>query len=54
MVRSDGQPTDQTFLPEPVIRTGGDVTFSLSAIPNLFWGTAESSAPPSFAVGSST
>jgi predicted alpha-1,2-mannosidase len=49
----DGQPTDQTFLPESIARTGGDVTFSLSAIPNTVWGTAESSAPPSFGAGSS-
>jgi len=49
----DGQPTDQTFLPESIIRTGGDATFSLSAIPDIFWGTAESSAPPSFGAGSS-
>jgi predicted alpha-1,2-mannosidase len=44
----DGQATDQTSLPEPIIRTGGDLTFSLSAIPNTVWGTAEFSAPPSF------
>jgi putative alpha-1,2-mannosidase len=48
----DGQPTDQTFLPEPIIRTGGDVAFSLSAMPNTAWGTADSSAPPSFGAGS--
>lgn len=30
-----------------------DLTFSLSAIPNMVWGTAESSAPPSFGTGSS-
>lgn len=49
----DGQATDQTSLPESIIRTGGDLTFSLSAIPNTVWGTAESSAPPSFGAGSS-
>jgi len=49
----DGQQTDQTFLPESIIRTGGDLTFSLSVIPNPVWGTAESSAPPSFGAGSS-
>jgi predicted alpha-1,2-mannosidase len=48
----DGQPTDQTFLRESIIRTGGDLTFSLSAVPNTVWGTAESSAPPSFGTGS--
>ena len=48
----DGQPTDQTFLPESIIHTGGDLTFSLSAIPNMAWGTADSSAPPSFDAGS--
>jgi putative alpha-1,2-mannosidase len=48
----DGKPTDQTFLPESIIRTGGDVAFSLSAIPNPVWGSAETSAPPSFGAGS--
>jgi len=49
----DGQPTDQTFLPESMIRTGGDVSFSLSGTPDMAWGTAEASAPPSFGAGSS-
>jgi predicted alpha-1,2-mannosidase len=49
----DGQPTDQTFLPESIIRSGGDVAFSLSGAANTEWGTAESSAPPSFGAGSS-
>ena len=49
----DGQPTDQTFLPESIIRTGGDVAFSLSVIPNPLWATAESSAPPSFGAAGS-
>jgi predicted alpha-1,2-mannosidase len=49
----DGQATDRTYLPESIIRTGGDLTFSLGAYPNKVWGTAESSAPPSFGVGSS-
>jgi predicted alpha-1,2-mannosidase len=44
----NGQATDQTFLPESIIHTGGDVKFSLSATPNTVWGTAKSSAPPSF------
>jgi putative alpha-1,2-mannosidase len=45
----DGKPTDRTFLPDSIIRDGGDVAFSLSATPNMVWGAAESSAPPSFA-----
>ncbi|HUH71281.1 MAG TPA: glycoside hydrolase domain-containing protein, partial [Mycobacterium sp.] len=49
----DGRPTDHTYLPESIIRTGGEVTFSLAAYPNKVWGTAESSAPPSFGAGSS-
>jgi predicted alpha-1,2-mannosidase len=49
----DGQPTEQTSLPESIIHTGGDLKFSLSADPDTAWGTAESSAPPSFAAGSS-
>jgi predicted alpha-1,2-mannosidase len=49
----DGQPTDQTFLAESIIRTGGDLTYSLAPIPNPAWGTAESSAPPSFGADSS-
>jgi predicted alpha-1,2-mannosidase len=44
----DGQATDRTYLPESIIRTGGDVTFALSADPNMAWGAADSSAPPSF------
>jgi predicted alpha-1,2-mannosidase len=47
----DGRPTDQTYLPEAIIRDGGDLSFSLSPIPNLFWGSAESAAPPSFSAG---
>ncbi|POX97717.1 hypothetical protein C3469_08065 [Mycobacterium kansasii] len=49
----DGRPTDKTFLPESIIRTGGDVAFSLAAKPDKVWGTAPSSAPPSFGAGSS-
>ncbi|OBI51141.1 GH92 family glycosyl hydrolase [Mycobacterium sp. E787] len=49
----DGRPTDHTWLPEPIIHTGGEVAFSLAAYPNKVWGTAESSAPPSFGAGSS-
>lgn len=49
----DGRPTDHTSLPEDIIQTGGDVTFSLAAYPNKTWGIAESSAPPSFGVGGS-
>jgi predicted alpha-1,2-mannosidase len=49
----DGRATDQTSLPESIIRTGGDLTFSLAAYPDKVWGTAESSAPPSFGAGSS-
>ena len=52
-LKIDGQATDRTSLPESIIRTGGDLTFSLSAHPNKVWGTAESSAPPSFGAGSS-
>jgi hypothetical protein len=48
----DGRPTDQTFLPESLIHTGGDVAFSLSGVPNTVWGTAESCAPPSFGADS--
>ncbi len=44
----DDRPSDQTYLPESIIRTGGDVAFSLSAVPNLLWGSGPSSAPPSF------
>ena len=49
----DGHATDNTFLPESIIRTGGDLAYSLSAHPNKAWGTAEPSAPPSFGAGSS-
>ncbi|QLL08272.1 GH92 family glycosyl hydrolase [Mycobacterium vicinigordonae] len=50
----DGQPTDRTYLPESIIGTGGDVSFLLSGRPDKSWGTAESSAPPSFEAGSAT
>jgi predicted alpha-1,2-mannosidase len=49
----DRQATDHTSLPESIIRTGGEVKFSLAAYPNKVWGTAESSAPPSFGAGGS-
>ncbi len=44
----DGQPTDQTYLPESAVRDGADLSYALSALPNIFWGSAESAAPPSF------
>jgi predicted alpha-1,2-mannosidase len=50
----DGRPTNQTYLPESIIQTGGDLAFSLSPRPNKSWGTGESSAPASFGAGSST
>lgn len=49
----DGRPTDQTFLPESIVRTGGDLTFALADRPDKDWGSGESSAPPSFGAGSS-
>lgn len=52
-LRIDGRATEQTFLPDSIIRTGGDVAFTLSGRPNKSWGTAPSSAPPSFGAGSS-
>jgi predicted alpha-1,2-mannosidase len=49
----DGRPTDKTYLPESLIRDGGELAFSLSPGPRKGWGAAESSAPPSFGEGSS-
>ena len=49
----DGRPTDHTWAPESIVDTGGELKFSLAAYPNKAWGTAESSAPPSFGAGSS-
>ncbi|ORW85555.1 hypothetical protein AWB92_01665 [Mycobacterium sp. IEC1808] len=49
----DGEATDRTWIPERVVRDGGELKFSLAAYPNKAWGTAESSAPPSFGAGSS-
>ncbi len=49
----DGQATDRTALPESIIGAGGDVTFSLAAYPDEVWGTAASSAPPSYGARSS-
>ena len=48
----DGKATDKTYLPKSIIRSGGELAFSLSSKPNKVWGTAESSAPPSFGAGS--
>src|SRR5271156_3992567 len=48
----DGRSTDKTYLPESIVRDGGELAFSLSAKPNKVWGTASSSAPPSFGAGS--
>ena len=50
----DGRAGDQTYLPESIIQNGGDLAFSLSPRPDKAWGTADSSAPPSFGDGSST
>jgi predicted alpha-1,2-mannosidase len=49
----DGEATNHTSIPESIVQTGGTLTFSLSAYPNKVWGTADSSAPPSFGAGSS-
>ncbi|WAC90857.1 GH92 family glycosyl hydrolase [Mycobacterium sp. Aquia_213] len=47
----DGKPTDHVFLPESIIHTGGELTFSLAAYPDRGWGASKSSAPPSFGAG---
>ncbi|BBX57381.1 hypothetical protein MSHO_27260 [Mycobacterium shottsii] len=47
------RPLDQTYLPESIITTGGDVAFELAAVPNKQWGSGPSSAPPSFGAGGS-
>jgi predicted alpha-1,2-mannosidase len=49
----DGRSTDKTYLPESIIHNGGELAFSLAPRPNKAWGTADSSAPPSFGAGSS-
>jgi Glycosyl hydrolase family 92 catalytic domain len=49
----DGHATDTTYLPETIIRTGGDLAYSLTGHPDTTWGTAKSSAPPSFGAASS-
>jgi hypothetical protein len=48
----DGRSIDKTFLPPSVVSDGGELAFSLSSKPNKTWGTAVSSAPPSFGAGS--
>ena len=48
----DGRSTNKTYLPESVLAGGGELAFSLSSKPNKTWGTALSSAPPSFGAGS--
>ncbi len=52
-LRINGAATDQTYLPESIITTGGDVAFELAAVPNKQWGSGPSSAPPSFGAGGS-
>ncbi len=47
----DGQPTDLTYLPESMVRDGGELSFSLSQIPDIFWGSSDSAAPPSYGAG---
>ncbi|WP_156297802.1 GH92 family glycosyl hydrolase [Mycobacterium paragordonae] len=51
-LRVNGEPSDRTYLPESLIRTGGEIAFSLGARPDS-WGTGASSAPPSFGAGGS-
>jgi predicted alpha-1,2-mannosidase len=48
----DGRSLNKTFLPPSVVESGGEMAFSLSSKPNKSWGTAASSAPPSFGAGS--
>ncbi len=45
------QPTDQTYLPESIIRDGGELSFALSQLPDIFWGSSETAAPPSYGAG---
>ncbi|WP_407685150.1 GH92 family glycosyl hydrolase [Mycobacterium sp. HUMS_1102779] len=52
-LRVDGRATDHTFLPESIIRTGGDLAFSLAPYPDKRWGTSASSAGPSFGTSAS-
>ena len=49
----NGQASDKTYLPESIVRTGGDLAYSLTGHPDKHWGAGESSAPPSFGTGSS-
>ena len=48
----DGRSIDKTFLPESLLAGGGELQFSLASKPSKSWGTAASSAPPSFEAGS--
>jgi predicted alpha-1,2-mannosidase len=48
----NGRGTDKTYLPESMLAAGGELAFSLSSKANKSWGTAVSSAPPSFGAGS--
>ncbi|MDI3312738.1 MAG: GH92 family glycosyl hydrolase [Mycobacterium sp.] len=49
----DGRPTERTYLPESITRTGGELVFALSATPDNGWGTVESASPPAFGEGGS-
>ncbi|MCV6976039.1 GH92 family glycosyl hydrolase [Mycobacterium bourgelatii] len=49
----NGQRADKTYLPESIIRIGGEIRFTLSGFPDKSWATDQSAAPPSFGAGSS-
>ena len=47
-LRVNGQVSTKPWLPESFVANGGELDFTLSASPNLTWGSAPADAPPSF------
>ncbi len=47
----DGQPTTRSWLPESFVAAGGQLRFTLSAVPDTLWGRGADDVPPSFGPG---
>jgi predicted alpha-1,2-mannosidase len=50
-LRVNGRATDKPWLPESFVQRGGLLEYTLSTTPNTTWGSAPSSAPPSWREG---
>jgi predicted alpha-1,2-mannosidase len=50
-LRVDGRTWEKSWLPESFVADGGELTFDLSATPDLNWGRGPDDAPPSVTAG---